>query len=439
MGTVPRIIPAGPLGHYAGRRLRALVPHGVGLSWSTPVRQRDRDDHRHVRQRHPRGFARISPARRRRARSRCCRPSSSPTSATWRSPIRRAWPRRATRSSAIRSEASTLTARGNLVGVVTNGTAVLGLGAIGPLAAKPVMEGKAVLFKKFAGLDCFDIEINERDPGQAGRHDRRARAHVRRHQPRGHQGARVLLHRAQVPRADEDPGVPRRPARHGDHRRRRGAERAARRRQGPATRSSSCARAPAPRRSRASICCVALGIRRENICVADIKGVVYEGRTSRWTTTRRATRSRRTARTLAEILPGADIFLGLSAARVLKPEWLATMAQTPLILALANPEPEIMPDIAKAARPDAIIATGPLGLSEPGEQRPVLPVHLPRRARRRRHDDQRGDEARVRARDRRPRDGRAVGHRRARLRHREPALRPRVPDPEAVRPAPHRA
>ena len=151
-------------------------------------------------------------------------------------------------------EASNLTARGNLVGVVTNGTAVLGLGAIGPLAAKPVMEGKAVLFKKFAGLDCFDIEIERARPGQAGRHDRRARADVRRHQPRGHQGARVLLHRAQVPRADEDPGVPRRPARHGDHRRRGDPQRAARRRQGHRTRSSSSAPARAPRRSRASTC-----------------------------------------------------------------------------------------------------------------------------------------------------------------------------------------
>ena len=100
----------------------------------------------------------------RRARSRSCPPSSSPISAISRSPIRPASRRPATKSSAIPAEARNLTARGNLVGVVTNGTAVLGLGAIGPLAAKPVMEGKAVLFKKFAGIDCFDIEIDERDP-----------------------------------------------------------------------------------------------------------------------------------------------------------------------------------------------------------------------------------------------------------------------------------
>ena len=102
--------------------------------------------------------------RRRPARSRSRRPSSSSTSATWRSRTRPASPPRATRSSAIPREARNLTARGNLVAVITNGTAVLGLGAIGPLAAKPVMEGKAVLFKKFAGIDCFDIEIDERDP-----------------------------------------------------------------------------------------------------------------------------------------------------------------------------------------------------------------------------------------------------------------------------------
>ena len=96
------------------------------------------------------------------------------------------------------AQVATLTARGNLIGVVTNGTAVLGLGAIGPLAAKPVMEGKAVLFKKFAGIDCFDIEIDERDPDKLVDMIVRARADVRRHQPRGHQGAGVLLHRAQA-------------------------------------------------------------------------------------------------------------------------------------------------------------------------------------------------------------------------------------------------
>ena len=130
------------------------------------------------------------------------------------------------------------TARGNLVAVVTNGTAVLGLGDIGPLAAKPVMEGKAVLFKKFAGIDVFDIEIARERPRQAGRRHRRARAHLRRHQPRGHQGAGLLLRRAQAARAHEDPGLPRRPARHRDHRRRGAAERAEGGRARTSTRSS---------------------------------------------------------------------------------------------------------------------------------------------------------------------------------------------------------
>ena len=125
------------------------------------------------------------------------------------------------------NQASELTARGNLVAVITNGTAVLGLGDIGPLAGKPVMEGKGILFQKFAGIDVFDIEIDERDPGQARRHHRQPRTDLRRHQPRGHQGAGMLHRRAQAARAHEHPGVPRRPARHRDHRRRRGLQRAA--------------------------------------------------------------------------------------------------------------------------------------------------------------------------------------------------------------------
>ena len=123
--------------------------------------------------------------------------------------------------------AARYTARGNLVAVVTNGTAVLGLGNIGALASKPVMEGKAVLFKKFANIDCFDIEVDEKRPGEARRDRREPRADLRRDQPRGHQGAGLLRRRAALPRADEDPGVPRRPARHRDRRRRGGDQRAA--------------------------------------------------------------------------------------------------------------------------------------------------------------------------------------------------------------------
>jgi malate dehydrogenase (oxaloacetate-decarboxylating)(NADP+) len=254
-------------------------------------------------------------------------------------------------------EASNLTSRANLVGVVTNGTAVLGLGAIGPLAAKPVMEGKAVLFKKFAGLDCFDIEIDERDPdklvdmivalaptfGGINLEDIKA--------PECFYIERKCRERMKIPVFHDD--------QHGtaiivgsavlNGLRVVGKE--------LADVKLVCSGAGA-----AALACldllVSLGIRRENIWVSDIKGVVYAGRKEEMDDHKAIYVQETSARTLAEILPDADIFLGLSAARVLKPEWLALMAKSPLILALANPEPEIMPDIAKAARPDAIIATG---------------------------------------------------------------------------------
>jgi malate dehydrogenase (oxaloacetate-decarboxylating)(NADP+) len=254
-------------------------------------------------------------------------------------------------------EAFNLTARGNLVGVVTNGTAVLGLGNIGALAGKPVMEGKAVLFKKFAGLDCFDIELAERDPdklidiicaleptfGGINLEDIKApecfyierKCRERMKIPVFHDdqhgtaiivGAAVLNGLRVVGKRFEDVRL-------------------------------VCSGAGA-----AALACldllVDLGIRRENVFVSDIKGVVYQGRTEEMDDNKARYAQPTAARTLAEILPGADIFLGLSAARVLKPEWLPKMAGKPLILALANPEPEIMPDVAKAARPDAIIATG---------------------------------------------------------------------------------
>ena len=254
-------------------------------------------------------------------------------------------------------EVSSLTARGNLVGVVTNGTAVLGLGAIGPLAAKPVMEGKAVLFKKFAGLDCFDIEVAERDPdklvdmicaleptfGGINLEDIKA--------PECFYIERKCRERMKIPVFHDD--------QHGTAIIVGAAVLNGLRVVGKqfADVRLVCSGAGA-----AALACldllVGLGIRRENIFVSDIKGVVYAGRTELMDDNKARYAQPTTARTLAEILPGADIFLGLSAGRVLKPEWLAKMADKPLILALANPEPEIMPDIAKAARPDAIIATG---------------------------------------------------------------------------------
>ena len=254
-------------------------------------------------------------------------------------------------------EVSTLTARGNLVGVVTNGTAVLGLGAIGPLAAKPVMEGKAVLFKKFAGLDCFDIELAERDPdklvdmicaleptfGGINLEDIKA--------PECFYIERKCRERMKIPVFHDD--------QHGTAIIVGAAVLNGLRVVGKdfATVKLVCSGAGA-----AALACldllVELGLRRENIFVSDIKGVVWQGRTEEMDDNKARYAQPTAARTLAEILTGADVFLGLSAGKVLKPEWLPMMAERPLILALANPEPEILPDVAKSARPDAIIATG---------------------------------------------------------------------------------
>jgi len=255
------------------------------------------------------------------------------------------------------NEASTLTSRANLVGVVTNGTAVLGLGAIGPLAAKPVMEGKAVLFKKFAGLDCYDIELNERDPdklidiivaleptfGGINLEDIKS--------PECFYIERRCRERMKIPVFHDD--------QHGTAIIVGAAVVNGLRVVGKdlANVKLVCSGAGA-----AALACldllVAMGMRRENIWVSDIKGVVYEGRKEDMDDHKAFYVQQTKARTLQEILPDADIFLGLSAGRVLKAEWLPSMAKDPLILALANPEPEIMPDVAKAARPDAVIATG---------------------------------------------------------------------------------
>jgi malate dehydrogenase (oxaloacetate-decarboxylating)(NADP+) len=254
-------------------------------------------------------------------------------------------------------EARNLTARGNLIGVVTNGTAVLGLGAIGPLASKPVMEGKAVLFKKFAGLDCFDIEIAERDPdklvdiicsleptfGGINLEDIKA--------PECFYVERKCRERMKIPVFHDD--------QHGTAIIVGAAVLNGLRVVGKdiAKVKLVCSGAGA-----AALACldllVSLGIKRENIWVSDIAGVVYSGRKEEMDDNKARYAQNTDARKLADIIGGADIFLGLSAARVLKPELLKTMGLKPLILALANPEPEIMPDVAKAARPDAVIATG---------------------------------------------------------------------------------
>jgi malate dehydrogenase (oxaloacetate-decarboxylating)(NADP+) len=255
------------------------------------------------------------------------------------------------------AEARNLTARGNLIGVVTNGTAVLGLGAIGPLASKPVMEGKAVLFKKFAGIDCFDIEVDERDPeklvdiicaleptfGGINLEDIKA--------PECFYVERKCRERMKIPVFHDD--------QHGTAIIVGAAIVNGLRVVGKDLASVKlvCSGAGA-----AALACldllVGLGIKQENIWVSDIAGVVWQGRKEEMDDNKARYAQKTDARKLSDIIAGADIFLGLSAARVLKPEFLKQMAKQPLILALANPEPEIMPDLAKAARPDAVIATG---------------------------------------------------------------------------------
>src|SRR4249920_3837362 len=255
------------------------------------------------------------------------------------------------------AQASELTARANLIGVVTNGTAVLGLGPIGPLASKPVMEGKAVLFKKFAGIDVFDIEIDERDPdklvdiiasleptfGGINLEDIKA--------PECFYVERKLRERLKIPVFHDD--------QHGTAIIVGAAITNGLRVVGKALKDVKlvCSGAGA-----AALACldllVLLGIPQQNIWVADIAGVVYRGRREEMDDNKARYAQPTEARKLVDILAGADVFLGLSAAKVLKPEWLARMNDKPLILALANPEPEIMPDLAKAARPDAVIATG---------------------------------------------------------------------------------
>ncbi len=249
------------------------------------------------------------------------------------------------------------TARGNLVGVVTNGTAVLGLGDIGPLAGKPVMEGKGVLFKKFSGIDVFDIEINEKDPdklveiiasleptfGGINLEDIKA--------PDCFYVERKLRERMKIPVFHDD---------------QHGTAIVV----GAAIFNGLKVVGKDPKQVKlvtsgagaAALAClqllVKLGIPRENIYVTDLAGVVYEGRTELMDEDKIQFAQKTDARTLREIIQGADIFLGLSAGGVLKQDMVATMAAKPLIFALANPTPEISPELVKEVRNDAIMATG---------------------------------------------------------------------------------
>ncbi len=254
-------------------------------------------------------------------------------------------------------QASTLTARANLVAVVTNGTAVLGLGAIGPLAAKPVMEGKAVLFKKFAGIDVFDIEIDERDPdrlvdiiaaleptfGGINLEDIKA--------PECFHVEARLRERMNIPVFHDD--------QHGTAIIVGAAMTNALRVVGKAIGEVKLVVSGA---GAAALACldllVSLGLPRSNIWVTDIVGVVYAGRLEQMDDNKARYARDTEARTLAEVIEGADLFLGLSAGNVLTGAMVERMASRPVIFALANPEPEIDPAIVKAVRPDAIMATG---------------------------------------------------------------------------------
>ena len=253
--------------------------------------------------------------------------------------------------------AADYTSRGNLVGVVTNGTAVLGLGDIGPLAGKPVMEGKGCLFKKFAGVDVFDIELAERDPdklveiiaaleptlGGINLEDIKA--------PECFYIERELSKRMNIPVFHDD--------QHGTAIISSAALLNGLELVGKAIGSVKVAVSGA---GAAAIACtdvmVGLGVRREHVYMVDSKGVIYAGRPGGLDASKARYAQQTDARTLADVVKGADVFLGCSAPGVLTVDMVKTMADHPIILALANPEPEIRPELAKAARPDCIIATG---------------------------------------------------------------------------------
>ena len=255
------------------------------------------------------------------------------------------------------AQAAELTARANLVAVVTNGTAVLGLGNIGPLAAKPVMEGKAVLFKKFAGIDCFDIEIAETDVdalidtiarlepsfGAINLEDIAA--------PACFEVERRLRERMRIPVFHDD--------QHGTAIVVGAAVLNGLKLVG---KNLGDIKVVSTGGGAAGIACldllVMLGIKRENVWLVDLAGVVHKGRNEQMNPFKDAYAQDTDKRTLDEVIDGADLFLGLSGPKVLKPDMVARMGANPLILALANPEPEIMPDLAREVRPDAIIATG---------------------------------------------------------------------------------
>ena len=255
------------------------------------------------------------------------------------------------------AEVRNMTSRGNLVAVITNGTAVLGLGNIGPLAAKPVMEGKGVLFKKFAGIDVFDLEINELDPdklvdiiasleptfGGINLEDIKA--------PECFYIERKLRERMKIPVFHDD--------QHGTAIIVGAALINGLKMVGKDIASIKLVVSGA---GAAALACldivIGLGVSKENVIICDSKGVVYQGRDAAMDESKARFAVETDARTLGDAIDGADVFLGLSAAGVLKQDMVVKMAAKPLIFALANPTPEILPELAKAVRPDAILATG---------------------------------------------------------------------------------
>ena len=301
------------------------------------------------------------------------------------------------------------TAKGNLVAVISNGTAVLGLGNIGAVAGKPVMEGKGCLFKKFAGIDVFDIEIDETDPdklvetiasleptfGGINLEDIKA--------PECFEIETRLRERMKIPVFHDD--------QHGTaivaaaallNALRRGRQADRRGQAGLLGRRCRGDRLPQHRR-------------RPRRAEGERLGHRQQGRrlpgphASPWTRRRRSTRRTTDARTLGDIIDGADVFFGLSAAGVLKPEMVATDGRAADHPGHGQPRPGDPARARQGGAPRLHHRHRPHRLPEPGQQRPVLPVHLPRRARRRRHHDQRGDEARLRARHRRAGPGRRLG------------------------------
>lgn len=255
------------------------------------------------------------------------------------------------------STASRYTGRGNMVGVVTNGTAVLGLGNIGALASKPVMEGKAVLFKKFANIDCFDIELKEPDPykladivcaleptfGAINLEDIKA--------PDCFIVEQLCRERMKIPVFHDD-----------QHGTAIVVGAAATNALHVAGKRFDEIKVVSTGGGAAGIACLnmllKLGVKRENVWLCDLAGLVYHGRTDQMTDQKAAYAQGTTPATLDDVIAGADLFLGLSGPGVLTPEMVAKMAPRPIIFALANPTPEILPDAVRAVAPDAIIATG---------------------------------------------------------------------------------